>query len=395
MDSLLKCRHVAVKLLSPDAKGPANCSRIPGAPKLKSSLMALTHAISSTGLWAEITEVVLVMRTTPQPTLGLLGNLDAAGKVRIEVLGQQMNHALSHLRYVDYPQAEADCEQLALQLVERFGSDALRGFHFMAIPRGGLIVLGMLANILGLQHAQLDPLRDLSPDIPLVVVDDCSLSGARFARFVGCCQSHRVIFAHLYSHPDLRAAIEDRESRVIACLSAHDLRDHAHEGLGDGHHAWRERWLAGSDNPRYWFGQTDYVCFAWNEPDMIFWNPVTEREERGWRVIPPELCLKNRSESGTHSISVQVQPEGKGPLKPSANVLFGELEGQIVVGNVESGTCFSLNGVAADIWRAIVEHGNLEDVTGTLLRDYDVDEAVLRSDLNAFVAQLLDRGLLE
>ena len=370
--------------------------RIIGNTKgVEPNLLSLGKAPSFNALWAEMPGSILVVRPAPRPVLGLLGHFDEAGEKRIELLGWQLHYALTNLRYVNYVQAETDCEFLARKLVERFGNDALGGFHFTAIPRGGLIVLGMLANILGLQQAQLDPLRALSPDIPLIVVDDCALTGAQFGRFIEGCQSREIIFAHLYSHPDLRTSIEAREPRVVACLGAQDLRDHAPERLGEAYPAWRERWLARSKNSCYWFGQTDYVCFAWNEPDMIFWNPVTKREERGWRVIPPELCLKNRSESGTHSISVQVQPEGKGPLKPSANVLFGELEGQIVVGNLASGTCFNLNGVAADIWRAIVEHGNLKDVTGTLLRNYDADEAVLRSDLNAFVAQLLDRGLLE
>lgn len=357
------------------------------------ALISLARALAVSPLWREISDACIVARPRLQPVLGVLGRFDAAGESRLAALGQGLNDVMTRLRHVDYTQAEQDCEQLAAQLVERFGRNELGHFRFTTIPRGGLLVLGMLAYYLGLERRQLESPHP--PDVTLVVVDDCALTGARFGRFLERRESRQVVFAHLYSHPDLRAAIEAREPRVRACLAAQDLHDYGPERLGDEYSAWRERWLDRLDSPRYWVGQPDHVCFAWNEPDRFFWNPVTERVESGWRIVPPELCLKNRLAPGTEPIPVQVQPEGKGPLKPSEYVLFGEFEGQIVVGNLETGESFGLADVAADTWRAIVEYGNLEDVVDALLRDYDVDEATLRADLRAFVDDLLARGLLE
>jgi hypothetical protein len=328
--------------------------------------------------------------------LGVLGHFDAATEVKMEALRWQVDIALARLQYVSYAQAEQDCERLAVRLIERFGLDTLRRFRFAAIPRGGFIVLGMLAYILNLEQTQLEQSYSMQPDVPLVVVDDCALSGARFGHYLRRCPERQVIFAHLYSHPDLRAAIEVREAQVRACLSAHDLYDYAPEHLGDQYSAWREAWLARLDDHGYWIGQPGHVCFAWNEPDIAIWNPITQRVERGWHVVPPEFCLKNRSTPDTTGpIRVQVQPEGKGPLKPSAQVLFGEFEALIVIGNVQTGQSFALEGVAADMWRAIVEYGDLEEVMTTLLRDYDVDKSTLQADLQAFIAELLEQGLLE
>jgi hypothetical protein len=62
---------------------------------------------------------------------------------------------------------------------------------------------------------------------------------------------------------------------------------------------------------------------------------------------------------------------------------------------VETAQSFELADVAADMWRAIVEHGNLEDVEKALAASYQVDGARLRDDLRGLVKDLREQGLLE
>src|ERR671910_1255702 len=144
-------------------------------------LQTLADALAVSPLWAEMPRATLVVRAAPDPLLGVVGYFDAAGRARLEALRWQLEHILPRLRYVGYAQAQEDCERLAARLVERFGRDELRGFRFVAIPRGGFIVLGMLAYILGLERSQLEaaPYSEHA-GAPLVVVDDCALSGVRF-----------------------------------------------------------------------------------------------------------------------------------------------------------------------------------------------------------------------
>jgi Coenzyme PQQ synthesis protein D (PqqD) len=357
-------------------------------------LLGLARALSTNPAWREMPGATLVVRPEPRPALGVVGCFDAAAEERLARLGPQLADALAHLRYVSYSRAEEDCELLATRLVERFGREKLRRFCFVAIPRGGFIVLGMLAYALGLEHTQLEP--PYPPGAPLVVVDDCALSGYRFGRFVSRWESREVVFAHLYSHPDLRSAIEAREPRVMGCIAAHDLHDRAPALHGERYAAWRERQQAKyGDDAGYWGGLPDHLCFPWNEADVTFWNPVTERFERGWCIVPPEFCLKNRPGPGMEPIPVQVQPEGPGPLRPSARVLFGEHGGNIVVGNMETKASFSLTGVAADMWRAVVERGSVEAAAAALSGEYEVGEGTLRADLRDFVEDLRARDLLE
>jgi hypothetical protein len=364
---------------------------IPAERDAATSLLSLASALSASSQWREMPHATLVVRSSPESVLGVMGYFDEAGRARLEGLRWQLDNVLPRLRYVGYEEAERESERLAERLVERFGREELEGFHFAAMPRGGFIVLGMLAYALGLRRGQLEP---GPPDSPVVLVDDCAVSGVRFGEWMSRSKSEKVVFAHLYSAPELREAIEEKEGRV-ACVAARDLEDHAPGIHGEGYTAWRERWLARMDYGGYWVGHPDHVCFAWNEPDTSIWNPVTEKEEAGWRLVPPELCLKNRPEPAEGHAPIQFQPEGKGPIRPSSRVLFGELEGGVVIGDLEGGECFGLDGVGADMWRCIVEFGDRERAGDEILKAYDVDEVTLRGDLDGFVDELISRGILE
>jgi hypothetical protein len=356
------------------------------------ALCRLSQAITSSPSWAEMPPSVLIARPTPQPVLAVLGCFDEVAKFRIGTQLQNLNRDLAQMRYVSYRQAELDCQRLACQLIDRFGHQELKRFHFTAIPRGGQIVLGMLAYCLGLTSEQLQPPQ--SPDVPWVVVDDCVYTGSRLYGFLQSHSPQKVIFAHLYSHPELRSCIATSEPRVLACVSAQDVYDYAPEELGDDYQAWQKHSLFNLSGFRYWVGKTDHVCFSWNEPDRFFWNPVTERIEGCWLLIPPEICLKNRLKAATEPPIIQIQPESKGLIQPESQVIFGEYEGQIVIGNLATQESFCLTGVAADIWQAVVEHGDIEEVVMSVLSSYDVEETTLRCDVETFIDELYAQGLL-
>ncbi|MGH8883820.1 MAG: PqqD family peptide modification chaperone [Egibacteraceae bacterium] len=353
--------------------------------------MALARALSMSSLWGD-SLAALIVRPPPNALLSALGYFDEAVQARLDDLCWRLLHGGSEIRYVGYRQAERDCVQLAANLRERWSLEELRRFRYVAIPRGGLVVLGMLSYVLDLPHSALAP-HD-GPDRagqPLVVIDDCALSGARFRMFLRQCEHRPVIFAHLYSHPQLRAAIEGDEGGVLV-VSAHDLRDHAPEVFGQHYEAWRDGWRARVGN--YWVGQTEPLCFAWNEPDVTLWNPAAEQVERGWRLVPEEVCLKNRLPPGGAPVPVQVQPVARGPLVPAVDVVFGKLAGRLVVGNAQTGEAVALDSVAADMWEAIVAYGDEDAAAAALIESYDVARSRLRSDLARLVGEATARGLL-
>jgi hypothetical protein len=378
--------------VSIDVEALANYSRELQLKEPTEALLYLAEAIASSPSWADMPGYTLIVRATPQPALAVLGCFDQVAFVRIITELRSLNQNLRRLRFVKYDQAEQDCQCLAEKLVKRFGKEKLKQFHFTAIPRGGLIVLGMLAYALGLTPEQLQP--PPSPDVPWVVVDDCVFTGSRLSHFLQSHSHQAVIFAHLYSHPDLRKAIATREQNVLACFSAHDVHDYAPEDLDDGYQDWQARSLRELEGSRYWVGKTEHVCFHWNEPDRFIWNPVTKTMEACWLLLPPQICQKNRLKAGENSPIIQVQPQTKAPLQTGLQVIYGMYKEQIVIGNLTTQESFYLTGVAADIWQAMMEYGDIEKVMTSLLGSYDVEEVTLRRDVETFVGDLYAQGLL-
>ncbi len=384
------CRLFWIPIQEPALAAYAHALSLPGP---EAALAELARAIASTPTWRAMPPAVLVARPGPPPGLAVFGRFEDAEMVSIRAQARAVNAPLRRVRYVPYRRAEEDCRALAEQIAARYSREAIRRFGFTAIPRGGQIVLGMLAYALGLERDQLLP--PYPPDAPLVVVDDCAVSAARFLDYLPSWGDRQILFVTLYSPPALREAIVRRHPCVAACLSAHDLHDHAPALLGDAHPGWLERSKEGSTGPRYWVGIPDHLAFPWGEYNRVIRNPATGHSERGWRLVPPALCLKNRPAPGEEPVPVQVQPVGRGPLQPAGSVLFAETAGQVVVGSLAGVETIALAGVAADMWRAVLAHGSREGVIAALLGEYDVQESELRRDVDAFVRGLLERGLLE
>lgn len=330
-------------------------------------------------------------KTLVDKTTGIESKLPVNSELdRLKPLAGVVQQLNKILRYVDYKQAEGDCACLAAKLLGLYSRQELKDFFFTAVPRGGIIVLGMLSYILDIQPAQLQTAMESCQ--PLIIVDDCSLTGARFTHFLSQTTNSHVVFAHLYSHPDLRRALLEKEPRLRHCLAAHDLKDHSRENYPDPaqYKAWQAQWkkLMGPDE--VWHGQPDLICFAWSEPGRVFWNPVTKRKEGGWKFLPPHFCLKNKAGLGLPPRAV-----AKREWQLSTSVVSGSFDNLLWLCRVDTRQVYSLNSVSADMWRALAGYGNLDAAVEYLLGQYDMDEASLRSDLQTFANELLANGLLE
>jgi hypothetical protein len=82
-------------------------------------------------------------------------------------------------------------------------------------------------------------------------------------------------------------------------------------------------------------------------------------------------------------------------VQASVDVVFRDLDGEMVLLDLRSGIYFSLDGVGTRVWQLIEQHGCLADVLAALTHEYDVPAARCAADLLAFVALLGEKGLLE
>lgn len=346
------------------------------------ALTGLAEAIASSSGWSALPEARLILRRGPRPLLGILGALGPAQETWVAAQTRTLDVAMRRLRYVDPFQVDEDCARFAFELREELG-ERLRDACFVAIPNGGFQILDRLVPQLGLEPAQLSP--DGTSSL-VVVVDDCAFTGARLAGFLPGCPGARIVFAPLYSPPPLRTALLTAEPRVVSCVSAADLTASPHEGEPE----WES--VRGK---RYWVGRTEHLALPWNEPDRSVWNPLSQRWEAAWHIVPPALCSKNRPAPGQQAIPVHVQPEGAGPLRPSPRTLFADLGQCISLWNLDSRQGFELRGAGSDIWRGLLRQGDPEEVAAALAREYDTSEEQLLSDTFRLVETLTHRGLME
>jgi hypothetical protein len=359
-------------------------------------LLSLARALAASPVWGKETRATFVIKPTEPLRMGLVGFLDKKLAQRFIAHLLQMQTTANLLRYMSYRDVEQVCSQLAKNLLACMGWKQIHSAHFIAIPRGGHIVLGMLSYLLNLRHDQLQ-LPPAEKEGQLIIVDDCAFTGARFRMILERITQRQVIFAPVWSHPELRDVIVAAENRVLNVISGADLHDYGTELMGDAYPSWRERWLSRSqaNHQFYWFGRTEYLCFPWSEPDNSFWNPFEELVEAGWNYVPPAYCLEHRAINAENHISVCVQQKGKSPLRPSNNTVYATFDDQIIVGHLETGQSFQLSDIAAEMWLAIVKFGALDETVESLLNLYNVERHVLEQDISDFVNKLIAHDLLE
>ena len=360
------------------------------------ALALLGRAIAASHIWDNTAHLALVIKQGEPPVLCLLGMMDRGFALRFQTFLNQLQFNLNLVRYASYREAERACARLADNLVAALGRNTLANARFTAIPRGGYIVLGMLSYLLDLRHDQLYAGSDDAAALQ-IVVDDCAFTGVRFGAYLREATSGPVVFAPLWSHPELRAAILAKEKRVVDVVSGADLHDYGLELMGDGYGAWRQLWSERNpDSQRlYWLGRTEILCFPWSEPDSSFWNPFTEQVERGWNYAPPAYCLKHRALHYQSHVPVRIQPEGHGQLRPSANAVYAVFDDQVIIGHLETGHAFQLTDVGAAMWRSIVDRGDFESTINAVADQYAVERAELAHDLAEFIDQLIARDLLQ
>ncbi len=78
----------------------------------------------------------------------------------------------------------------------------------------------------------------------------------------------------------------------------------------------------------------------------------------------------------------------------SDEVLAQEVSGEMVLLDLKSEQYLGLNEVGTRIWQLLQEHSDLDNVFKILLDEYDVEEALLKSDLNKLINDMEEAGIV-
>lgn len=78
-----------------------------------------------------------------------------------------------------------------------------------------------------------------------------------------------------------------------------------------------------------------------------------------------------------------------------SDVLRQELDGESVFLDINSGCYFGLDEVGTRMWQVLTTSESIQAAYEVLLAEYDVDEEVLRRDIQELVEKLRDQGIVE
>lgn len=85
----------------------------------------------------------------------------------------------------------------------------------------------------------------------------------------------------------------------------------------------------------------------------------------------------------------------KSAVRINDDVVFSDLQGEVVLLNLKTGIYFGLDPVGTRAWQLIQDHGRLGPVKDAMLQEYEVSEERLGEDLQDLVTRLVENGLVE
>lgn len=82
-------------------------------------------------------------------------------------------------------------------------------------------------------------------------------------------------------------------------------------------------------------------------------------------------------------------------IRINDDVLFNDLQGEIVILSPKDGVYFGLDPVGTRAWQLIQYHGRLGAVRDAMLKEYEVSAERLWEDLQDLITCMVDNGLVE
>lgn len=77
------------------------------------------------------------------------------------------------------------------------------------------------------------------------------------------------------------------------------------------------------------------------------------------------------------------------------NIIDGELDQNQVMLDLEKGKYLGLNPVGKRIWDLLDQPQTFDEITNTLLKEYQVDKDTCVNELNSFIKKAITYGILE
>lgn len=93
-----------------------------------------------------------------------------------------------------------------------------------------------------------------------------------------------------------------------------------------------------------------------------------------------------------NSISVSAMTSSLRLNEPA--VIADDIDGEIVIMNLERGSYYGLDALGADIWRMVIAQKTGEDIAALIASHFGVDAERVRTDVSALIEKMLENEVL-
>lgn len=292
-------------------------------------------------------------------TIGIFGTWEPRVQQRLDALRMQLRVQLPFMSVLAFDDVEASCERLAKQLSPMLTTN----IAMAPVPRGGLIVAGLLAYALGLSR---DQVRPALPGETVLIVDDTCISGVRMSEAVERSGADNTVVAVLAATTAAIDFLQRRFGDAICVVAERILTDNTEFLLGDDTDEWRSRWA--SRDAEGAAVLPEHLVFPWSEPDWTFWNSVTNDEDRGF-------ALHSATPARTSSSITEILGEFPGTGDDVVWTTYGD---SLVVAKEHPGETisFTLEGVKRSTFETICLSRSTADFTGSFASELRAQQLI-------------------
>jgi len=78
----------------------------------------------------------------------------------------------------------------------------------------------------------------------------------------------------------------------------------------------------------------------------------------------------------------------------SPTILATDMDGDLVMMNIERGEYVGLKGIGPRLWALLEQPGSVDDLVAVVTREYEIDDATCRRDIQGFLDQMIAKGMV-
>jgi len=82
------------------------------------------------------------------------------------------------------------------------------------------------------------------------------------------------------------------------------------------------------------------------------------------------------------------------PITRVPGLIATDMDGETVMMSIERGEYFGLGGVGSRVWELMAQPTSLAEIVRVICAEFEVDEAVCQADMQTFVDELIENGLV-